>query len=211
MDGRMPKITVDRTPSDESLASSCAQMSLTSPGSSSSPRSPISPPWSSTNGARSPSKIYQRPKGCSKEPGLFQTLQLATVLSSPETEMDRRVVQTLLQEIAMVRGSTLQSMPVEPLAASTMPTMCITWIKWRIFSTSNSNKSFKLTKYVLGGELCWPYLKWGSIVSSENCIKVKPNRVLQLAQSVAKMLTLASFSLGEWETYLKAMHTVVSH
>ena len=49
MDGRMPKITVDRTPSDESLASSCAQMSMTSPGShsSSSPRSPISPPWSS--------------------------------------------------------------------------------------------------------------------------------------------------------------------
>ena len=69
MDGRMPKITVDRTPSDESLASSCAQMSMTSPGShSSSPRSPISPPWSSAasasaatasgggGGARSPSK-----------------------------------------------------------------------------------------------------------------------------------------------------------
>ena len=56
MDGRMPKITVDRTPSDESLASSCAQMSMTSPGSSSSPRSPISPPW--TNGSRSPSKLY---------------------------------------------------------------------------------------------------------------------------------------------------------
>ena len=68
MDGRMPKITVDRTPSDESLASSCAQMSMTSPGShsSSSPRSPISPPWSSNGssgsggnggGARSPSKF----------------------------------------------------------------------------------------------------------------------------------------------------------
>ena len=67
MDGRMPKITVDRTPSDESLASSCAQMSMTSPGShSSSPRSPISPPWSSAasasaggsgGGARSPSKF----------------------------------------------------------------------------------------------------------------------------------------------------------
>jgi len=56
MDGQMPKITVDRTPSDESLASSCAQMSMTSPGSSSSPRSPISPPWSSTasGGSRSP-------------------------------------------------------------------------------------------------------------------------------------------------------------
>merc|ERR1719412_2595661 len=52
----MPKITVDRTPSDESLASSCAQMSMTSPGSSSSPRSPISPPWSSSadSGSRSP-------------------------------------------------------------------------------------------------------------------------------------------------------------
>ena len=57
----MPKITVDRTPSDESLASSCAQMSMTSPGSSSSPRSPLSPPWSSATpnsavAARSPSK-----------------------------------------------------------------------------------------------------------------------------------------------------------
>lgn len=52
MDGRMPKITVDRTPSDESLTSSCTQMSMTSPGSSSSPRSPISPPWST--GSRSP-------------------------------------------------------------------------------------------------------------------------------------------------------------
>ena len=74
MDGRMPKITVDRTPSDESLASSCAQMSMTSPGShSSSPRSPISPPWSSAaannaggqgvatgaGGARSPSKLLE--------------------------------------------------------------------------------------------------------------------------------------------------------
>ena len=69
MDGRMPKITVDRTPSDESLASSCAQMSMTSPGShSSSPRSPISPPWSSNGssgsggnggGARSPSTFFK--------------------------------------------------------------------------------------------------------------------------------------------------------
>merc|ERR1711963_1310157 len=52
-----PKITVDRTPSDESLTSSCAQMSMTSPGShSSSPRSPISPPWSATNGGASGSR-----------------------------------------------------------------------------------------------------------------------------------------------------------
>ena len=74
MDGRMPKITVDRTPSDESLASSCAQMSMTSPGShSSSPRSPISPPWSSNGssgsggnggGARSPSKFFRTLKIC---------------------------------------------------------------------------------------------------------------------------------------------------
>jgi hypothetical protein len=32
-------------------------MSMTSPGSSSSPRSPISPPWSSASGSRSPSNI----------------------------------------------------------------------------------------------------------------------------------------------------------
>lgn len=73
MDGRMPKITVDRTPSDESLASSCAQMSMTSPGSSSSPRSPISPPWSSNTAVAAKSKnIMPNALKCS----FFQSISL---------------------------------------------------------------------------------------------------------------------------------------
>ena len=93
MDGRMPKITVDRTPSDESLASSCAQMSMTSPGSSSSPRSPISPPWSSASNAAiaaRPSKAEYHAK-CMKQQGCsffqrhfhLQTMRVVAMLPEP--------------------------------------------------------------------------------------------------------------------------------
>ena len=58
--GPLIGITVNRTPSDDSLNSSsnrssysssvgCSSVTMASPGSSSSPRSPVSPPWSNTN------------------------------------------------------------------------------------------------------------------------------------------------------------------
>ena len=95
MDGRMPKITVDRTPSDESLASSCAQMSMTSPGShsSSSPRSPISPPWSS-NGSSSGSGGNG---GGARSPSKFRTLYLTILTTKFTGQIDYNIYRSNLQ------------------------------------------------------------------------------------------------------------------